>query len=738
MSVIVTQPFLIFYDRSGQPLDAGYIYIGLPGINPEVAPITVYWDSSLTTTAAQPIRTLAGYPSRNGSPSNLVVNQSPYSIVVRDSTGALVYSNLNASINSLGVQYFQTYAELTALGGGSLADGAIYEVAGRTVADDGGEGTWRYDSTSTATANGGTILAIDGGGAGRFFRLASGPYFPEWFGAARGGADAATAIQACADAAETAQTAWEFGPYTYGIGSTITLTGQNLRGQPETVIVPLITDGSAVFYWASGIIDAIENIYVNDTSLNAANYLAGTASAKNCTAFKLAGVGSGVFATRFYMRNVKARGVAIGYDIRGFIITAENVWVTYSDLGLKGDVLNSADLNLRMENNKKDFTVTASNGVLFRQLIAEGAHTAAIASTLDDCSSVQFLAPYWEQATSPRLGAYLKIGGATICYSVEIDAMRITDTLAAGIPALEIDNCEGLAITGRYSGTNYREMIKTTANTVNYKLDIVAPSSPFIQDDSKQIGIAENYFPNPNFDLWFRGWYDVAPVRATISQETTLVRKGKYALKVLSTAGQANNHVQFTLKGPDVTYLRGKMIRVGAWVYTPSIAAYPNSGSRTILPGLVLSSFNGSVVVSSTTNNTGATSGKWSFWVGEVAIQSDATDIFLAIYANNSATNADGTEYIVIDSVTICEVTVPASRQIMGDLRDSDMIYSKGVAGLMIAADTAAPTDVDQTYVIGDRVIKSNVAAAGSPGWICTTAGAGGTAVFKAEAAVAA
>jgi hypothetical protein len=95
MSIEVTSPFTVFYDRSGQPLDNGYIYIGLPGINPEVAPITVYWDSSLTTTAAQPIRTLAGYPSRNGSPSNIIASQSPYSILIKDKTGTLVYSDLN-------------------------------------------------------------------------------------------------------------------------------------------------------------------------------------------------------------------------------------------------------------------------------------------------------------------------------------------------------------------------------------------------------------------------------------------------------------------------------------------------------------------------------------------------------------------------------------------------------------------------------------------------------------------
>ena len=95
MTAIVTQPFLVFYDRNGEPLEGGYIYIGASGTNPEANPITVYWDKSLTTTAAQPIRTLAGYPSRDGSPSNIIASQSLYSILIKDKTGALVYSDLN-------------------------------------------------------------------------------------------------------------------------------------------------------------------------------------------------------------------------------------------------------------------------------------------------------------------------------------------------------------------------------------------------------------------------------------------------------------------------------------------------------------------------------------------------------------------------------------------------------------------------------------------------------------------
>jgi hypothetical protein len=188
MSNTITSPFTVFFDRSGQPLDAGYVYIGTAGINPEVSPITVYWDSSLTTTAAQPIRTLAGYPSQSGSPGTIIINQATYSIVVRDRNGALVYSDLNAFIDGDVNRYVSTYAALTALTTATgLNDGAVYYTRARITADDGGAGNWRYDSASTATANGGTILAIDGGGAGRFVRLyTKGRIDVSWFGVTQG------------------------------------------------------------------------------------------------------------------------------------------------------------------------------------------------------------------------------------------------------------------------------------------------------------------------------------------------------------------------------------------------------------------------------------------------------------------------------------------------------------------------------------------------------------------------
>lgn len=92
MSALSVQPtYPIFTDIDGQPLEAGYIWIGTTNLDPQVNPIAVYWDAALTLPAAQPVRTLAGYPANNGTPARLYVN-SDYSIRVMNKKGSVVYS----------------------------------------------------------------------------------------------------------------------------------------------------------------------------------------------------------------------------------------------------------------------------------------------------------------------------------------------------------------------------------------------------------------------------------------------------------------------------------------------------------------------------------------------------------------------------------------------------------------------------------------------------------------------
>jgi hypothetical protein len=92
MSALSIQPtFPVFTDIDGQPLEAGYIFIGTANLNPITNPINVFFDAALTQPAVQPIRTISGYPSNAGTPARLYVN-SDYSIQVQNKNGTLVYS----------------------------------------------------------------------------------------------------------------------------------------------------------------------------------------------------------------------------------------------------------------------------------------------------------------------------------------------------------------------------------------------------------------------------------------------------------------------------------------------------------------------------------------------------------------------------------------------------------------------------------------------------------------------
>jgi hypothetical protein len=87
----VSPPFPIFTDTDGSPLENGYVWLGTANQDPQANPIAVYWDAALTITAAQPIRTSGGYPSRSGTPARVYV-ASDYSIRVQNKNGSQVYS----------------------------------------------------------------------------------------------------------------------------------------------------------------------------------------------------------------------------------------------------------------------------------------------------------------------------------------------------------------------------------------------------------------------------------------------------------------------------------------------------------------------------------------------------------------------------------------------------------------------------------------------------------------------
>jgi hypothetical protein len=113
MSALSIQvPFPVFNDRDGQPLDNGYVWIGVPNLPPQTNPVNVYFDEDLTALAPQPLRTINGYISRAGSPAQVYIDGVNFSILVQDSKGSMVYNfpeGTGISPNACGVEYIPPF-----------------------------------------------------------------------------------------------------------------------------------------------------------------------------------------------------------------------------------------------------------------------------------------------------------------------------------------------------------------------------------------------------------------------------------------------------------------------------------------------------------------------------------------------------------------------------------------------------------------------------------------------------
>ena len=97
----VEPPYPAFADTDGQPLEDGFINVGVVNLNPITNPITAFFDAALTIPAAQPIRTSGGYPVYQGTPARFYVG-SDYSIQVKDKNGSVVYTSLNGNAGAGG------------------------------------------------------------------------------------------------------------------------------------------------------------------------------------------------------------------------------------------------------------------------------------------------------------------------------------------------------------------------------------------------------------------------------------------------------------------------------------------------------------------------------------------------------------------------------------------------------------------------------------------------------------
>lgn len=257
----VENPYNIFTETDGTPLENGYIYIGEANLNPITNPITVYWDSAGLYPAAQPIRTVNGYPSRNGAAAKIYVNAGAYedySIIVKNHhlrTVFYVRSTLTAiSIQGTTVDLIDDLRSIEGYGQ------SLY-VRGHSTIGDGGQGTFEWTdgaAPGTYVDNNGTIIVPTGGdGSGAWLRQYDDVVSVKWFGATGDGTtDDSDAIEDAALALYATRNQYAAGVYSmstlsfpkgqYRVTKEITIyEQQHIEGQHAVIIVDY--DGYAFF-----------------------------------------------------------------------------------------------------------------------------------------------------------------------------------------------------------------------------------------------------------------------------------------------------------------------------------------------------------------------------------------------------------------------------------------------------------------------------------------------------------
>jgi hypothetical protein len=512
------------------------------------------------------------------------------------------------------------------------------------------------------------------------------------------------------------------GIYLCNTSILFSVDGQSLigAGTSQTLIKPGMTDGSACISIPAGVDRwTLADFYVSGT-VNTATFATGATDAQNCIGIE-AWSTSSPFVTRFLFRDVRVRGCATGIRIGGFSGDIERIRVDYCELGFEATLLNDTLLNLRTEGCRQDLVIGNSDGLHITRLSCQGGVANEIASTIDDCRGLVLSAPYWETAVAyPRAEPFVIFGGTTVCSSISVTGGIIGGStgMQAGVYPIKLDRVNGRRFEATVADGSQGCSVLTTSNTENIDV-IVVPENGFNRDESMVMDAAINYFPNSQFEAGLKGWRALTPTRATISLETTGVRRGQYALKVLATAGQSQNYVQFSLPSNVVTALRGKTMRLMVTLSTLVDG----------VPSIYLQSDNGVTTTSSTDVSARIIDNATTFAWADLTIQSDATSVFVSVYANNSDTNAAGTEYVLAQSISLLDSRVNIERQILGDYRDSD-ILPKFIDSRVLYYDTAAPADADMSYALGDVVYTASPSKGAASSRVCTTAGVGGTAVF--------
>ena len=197
MATRLIHPDFPFTDSNGDPLASGRIYFYETGTT---TPKATFSDSALSTPSTLVANAIV--LNAEGKLGVDVWGSGEYKLDIHTAADVLTAPSYDPLLgfDLAGILSADTYAAMTAVAKSALTDGDYRQVLGRTTRGDIEPVFFEWVEGDATSANGGTVLAADGAGTGRWIMRFEGPVNTKWFNAkVDNAADDTVAIQAALD-----------------------------------------------------------------------------------------------------------------------------------------------------------------------------------------------------------------------------------------------------------------------------------------------------------------------------------------------------------------------------------------------------------------------------------------------------------------------------------------------------------------------------------------------------------
>lgn len=560
--------------------------------------------------------------------------------------------------------------------------------------------------------------------------------YPEWWGAkGDNSTDCTEALNTCCHCAELAfpRATVRVPSGNYRVSSTVTIKSPLLgSGIGVTKFWTSINDGTPTLYFKTKMnqhygYDGYMNFYLGQFSVHGAaayptrNNTIGL-KVEDMLFYRVEGMASQVYTGFYHTAAVHSEQAHIrwqsAYVDQGFY--AYKLTGSTIEVDCKYFYVGGVELN--------DVGSLTIDGMI-QGFMADSIYGLKINNTKGVTGNIHF-----ETAAGRSNIDLITIGDTSTCYFIDLFLGNTSayDTVANN-GQITIDRAENIVIRGRVHAP-----VLSTANTKNLVVynPIYGEGGGFRVPDSAARTVSvphriENYFINAYGRDSIRGYKAVAVNNATLAQETTKAFNGG-GFRVTCTDATSDNYGQIELADSIVTLLKANgtnQLYISGWLYIPNTVNY---AAKTIYPKIILKTYNGATWYTSTLNYYGYSSNVnwyvdyWHHIRGVCDIPSNATNIYVYIYANDSAVNASSSDYVVASGLVVSRL--PMSENVAGT---PDFVTSAlagiEIGGKLTVPGTAAPSGADQTWQVGDKIVNTNQVIGAPDGWVCRVSGAPGT-----------